>query len=130
MKGSVTDITLTSQNNVKIIVHDTSTCYSNYTHYVYLNGNSTGQINVNGAVKNAYTQLSNANLTFGTDTFADTTSRLYTNSGTINLQDNEINNYNINYLSSSSNARWELDVDLANQNGGIDNITVITIKNL
>ena len=55
------------------------------------------QVNLNGVVKNAEARLNYTNLTFGTNTFADTTSRLYTNSGTVNLQDNEINNYNINY---------------------------------
>ena len=77
---------------------------------------------MNGVVKNAEARLNYTNLTFGTNTFADTTSRLYTNSGTVNLQDNEINNYNINYLSSSSSAKWELDVDLANQKA--DTLTI------
>ena len=122
LQGSGTNLTLTAQNNGNIIVDDTITGQSNYTHQLYLTGDSTGQINLNGVVKNAEARLNYTNLTFGTNTFADTTSRLYTNSGTVNLQDNEINNYNINYLSSSSNARWELDVDLANQKA--DTITI------
>ena len=62
MQGSGTGITLTAQNNGKIIFNDTITGDSNYTHYVYLNGNSTGQINLNGAVKNAYTPVSYTHL--------------------------------------------------------------------
>ena len=93
LQGSGTNLTLTAQNNGNIIVDDTITGQSNYTHQLYLTGDSTGQINLNGVVKNAEARLNYTNLTFGTNTFADTTSRLYTNSGTVNLQDNEINNY-------------------------------------
>ena len=114
------NVTLTAQNNGSIKFDDNINAASSSS-YLYLQGNSTGNIFLNGQVKTARTILNGGNLTFGTDTFK--TSSLDANGGVINLQDEKINNYNINYLYSSSyGTNWKLDVDLANKKA--DTLTI------
>ncbi len=86
------NVTLTAQNNGSIKFDDNINAASSSS-YLYLQGNSTGNIFLNGQVKTARTILNGGNLTFGTDTFK--TSSLDANGGVINLQDEKINNYNI-----------------------------------
>ena len=112
----------------------------------YIDGNISGneQYNVQvsgdsvttikGQLINAETTLTSGTLKIDTDTFADTSTTLDAQGGTISLNDSRIDNYVINDLTSSDDVTYSLDLNLSDKKA--DTITVnsgsgkITLDNL
>ena len=80
---------------------------------VIIEGNDVTTLN--GDFKNASATLNGGGLKFNADTFADSTNKLTAQSGAINLSDNQMTEYHINELNSSTNAGYTLDIDFANK---------------
>lgn len=118
MNSSSLTLTLNATNNGSIIFDDYISGVNGYK--VTLSGDSTGNIIFNSAnsIQNATTTLSSGNLTFGTDSFAHSTSTLNTTgSASVNLNDGKISNYNINKLSSNTNSKWNIDINMSDKTG-------------
>lgn len=100
----------------------------------YIDGNIIGneKFNINitgvstttitGAVINADTVLKRGDLTIGVDTFADTNSTLTVESGSINMDNGEIEDYKFGKLVSGDKSKFSIDIDLENEIS--DTITV------
>ena len=93
-----------------------------------INGNANFKMNINGTtnitgtVTNANTTFNSGNLSFGANTFANAGDSLSAVSGTINLNNDRVENYTINNLTSTSNVNYVLDMNLTNKT--IDKIKV------
>lgn len=72
----------------------------------------TGTTNIDGNISKANATATNATLTFGTETFAE--SKLTTNGGNMLLSNNQTEDYEIGTLNANSNTNWDIDVDLKN----------------
>lgn len=84
---------------------------SNYD--VTISGQNTTTLK--GTFKNADTTLTSGTLKFNTDTFADSTDTLNTSGGNVQMANSTIEDYVINSLTSSADAKYSLDINLANK---------------
>ena len=131
---NIVDATNFTLDNVKLTGNDTLVNVANENGKIvikdsYIDGNITGTekyavevsgngvSTLNGTVTNADTTLTKGTIKFNTDTFADANDTLTTTSNAnINLS-NDIagDEYEINKLTSSTDAKWTIDVDVTNQ---------------
>ena len=74
---------------------------------------------LDGVITNADTTLTDATLTFNTDTFKDNADTLHVVSGRVDLQDNSVDTYEINKLTSESDGRYSIDLDLNSETADV-----------
>jgi len=138
-------------NNTKLTGNDNLITVSNENAAIklnnaYIDGNITGSehynveisgndvTTLNGKLANSSATLTKGVLKFLTDTFKDSSDKLNANGGTIELSNNNIENYVINELNSNANAKYNIDVNLSEKTA--DTIQVangtgtITLDNL
>ncbi len=113
---STANVTFIAQNNGTIKFDDNINATSS-SNKLFLQGDTTGSIYLNGLLKNVTAQLDSGNLYFNTDTFKN--SQLTVQGGSINLSDNLYKTYNFKNLSSNSSAHWNLDIDLASKKSDV-----------
>ena len=87
-----------------------------------ISGNQNDTTVINGNAGRANTTLSGSNLEFNTNTFKDAS--LNTRSGTVNFQNENISDYNIGKLTSSSAANYKFDIDLSGETASADKLIV------
>ena len=87
-----------------------------------ISGNQNDTTVINGNAGRANTTLSGSNLEFNSDTFKDAS--LNTRSGTVNFQNENISDYNIGKLTSSSAANYKFDIDLSGETASADKLIV------
>lgn len=80
-----------------------------------LNIAGLGNTTINGLVSNADVLATRGELTFGENTFADTSTSLTLDSVSVNMRNGELGNYNIANLTSTANAKYYLDINLETQ---------------
>ena len=75
--------------------------------------NFGGESNVvDGRIINATANLNSGELTINKDTFADSGTKLVANGGSVNLQNDTVENVVINNLESKANANYKIDIGL------------------
>ena len=87
-----------------------------------ISGNQNDTTVINGNAGRANTTLSGSNLEFNSDTFKDAS--LNTRSGTVNFQNENISDYNIGKLTSSSTTNYKFDIDLSGETASADKLIV------
>ena len=103
-------------NGGKILFNDNLNGVSGWTLSMTGGSSDTSLISLYGQVKNATNaNLATTHLTFGENTFNTSGLTFNANSGYIELKDSAFKTYNFNKISGSTSARWNIDVDLANQ---------------
>ena len=131
---NIVDATNFTLDNVKLTGNNTLVTVANEDAAItvkdsYVDGNingtekfamevqGTGVSTINGAVTNADTTLTSGTIKFNTNTFADTNDTLTTTSAAnVNLSNGTAGDeYAINKLTSSTDAKWTIDVDVTNQ---------------
>lgn len=141
---NITDTKLTGNNDALITVTNGNANINLEDSYIDGNISGSEQYNVQvsgdsvttikGQLINAETTLTSGTLKIDTDTFADTSTTLDAQGGTISLNDSRIDNYVINDLTSSDNVTYSLDLNLSDKKA--DTIMVnsgsgkITLDNL
>lgn len=141
---NITDTKLTGNDDALITVTNGNANINLEDSYIDGNISGSEQYNVQvsgdsvttikGQLINAETTLTSGTLKIDTDTFADTSTTLDAQGGTISLNDSRIDNYVINDLTSSNDVTYSLDINLSDKHA--DTITVnsgsgtITLDNL
>lgn len=87
-----------------------------------ISGNQNDTTVINGNAGRANATLSGSNLEFNSDTFKDAS--LNTRSGTVNFQNENISDYNIGKLTSSSTTNYKFDIDLSGETASADKLIV------
>ena len=135
-----TDLNL---NDVKFTGNDTLISVSNENAAVnikdsYIDGNIEGSqkydvvidgndvTTLNGNITNADSTLNGGGLKFNTTTFANSADTLTANAGNIYLDNDSTENYTVNELTSNSEVKYSLDIDLTNKTS--DKLTLISDK--
>ena len=77
-----------------------------------VNINGQNLTTLNGVFKNADTVLEDGSLRFKTNTFADASDTLKTIGGRVLLNDSSFDEYEINVLTSNTNAKYNIDINL------------------
>lgn len=115
-------LTLQSQNNGEIIFDDKISGVEGYG--LNIIGDSTSSVTLNNEVQNANATLANTNLYMSENAFSDSNTTLTANSGTIHMANGDIEDYQINKLTSNPDTNYTIDVDTSNP----ENITSDTIS--
>ena len=135
-----TDLNL---NDVKFTGNDTLISVSNENAAVnikdsYIDGNIEGSqkydvvidgndvTTLNGNITNADSTLNGGGLKFNTTTFANSADTLTANAGNIYLDNDSTENYTVNELTSNSEVKYSLDIDLTNKTS--DKLTLVSDK--
>ena len=87
-----------------------------------ISGNKNDTTVINGVTAKANATLTGSNLEFNSNTFKDAS--LNTRSGTVNFQNENISDYNIGKLTSSSAANYKFDIDLSGETASADKLIV------
>ena len=128
-------LTLNSINNGTVHFEDKidggyvgvyGTTRDGYQYNLSITGDNTSKVILNNSVINANASLNDTNLYMNETAFADSTTNLNTNSGTVQLANGTSENYQINRLTSSENANYTVDVDLTKLAPVPDTITTGT----
>lgn len=80
----------------------------------HINVSGTGTTNLSGLVENGYTTLTKGGLSFDKDTFNQSGSTLDVQSGSVYMNDGNIQTYNFANLVSTDKSKFSIDVDLEN----------------
>ena len=80
----------------------------------HINVSGTGTTNLSGLVENGYTTLTKGGLSFDKDTFTHSGSTLDVQSGSVYMNDGNIQTYNFANLVSTDKSKFSIDVDLEN----------------
>ena len=130
-------------NDVKFTGNDTLISVSNENAAVnikdsYIDGNIEGSqkydvvidgndvTTLNGNITNADSTLNGGGLKFNTTTFANSADTLTANAGNIYLDNDSTENYTVNELTSNSEVKYSLDIDLTNKTS--DKLTLVSDK--
>ncbi|MBO6271689.1 hypothetical protein J6O48_02790, partial [bacterium] len=120
----------------KYTVMDNIASSGNMTYNVYFNSSDkTGTMIFKGEIQNGRGRLNGATLTFGENTFAHSSSRLYATSGAINAVDDLTSEYKVTFLQSNEAVKYSIDLDFDNTKAdmfkvGRSSTGVITIDNI
>ena len=91
---------------------------------VVIDGNDVTTLN--GNITNADSTLNGGGLKFNTTTFANSADTLTANAGNIYLDNDSTENYTVNELTSNSEVKYSLDIDLTNKTS--DKLTLVSDK--
>lgn len=118
---------LNAVNNGEIIIDDKiagGNTTLGYKYKVNITGDNTSSVSLNNEVQNANATLANTNLYMSENAFSDSNTTLTANSGTIHMANGDIEDYQINKLTSNPDTNYTIDVDTSNP----ENITSDTIS--
>ncbi len=109
VKSTSANLNLKAVNNGAIIFDDKISGTEGYK--LNVSGDSLSNVYLNNDIENARVNIDDTNLHIGSTTFANPNTETNVNSGTIHLADGVAKDYNINKLTSSSNANYTIDID-------------------